>query len=56
MLFGNMLVDAFAALGLMVVLVTGGVAFAACKLARSDAGKALLDGLKKPRKQDTRPD
>ena len=44
MLLGNILVDAFAALGLMVVLVTAGVAFVACKLAHSDAGKASSTG------------
>lgn len=47
MLFGNLFVEAFAALGCLVVLLAGGAAAAVVALARSEAGRALVAHLTK---------
>ncbi len=49
MLFANLIVDAFAAMGCMAFALVGAIVAAAAVLARSDAGKAVIDGLKKPK-------
>lgn len=48
MLFANLIVDALAAFGLMTCIFGGGIVALAATFAKSDAGKALLGGLKKP--------
>lgn len=55
MLFANLIVDAFAAMGCMVFALVGAIVAAAAALARSDAGKAVIDELKKPKSDPAPP-